>query len=330
MNSKKLIHDKSFSLPDKKVWSGRETNPELGIQYWYQAVDFYAAEAITALPKNDNPPDISILGYVCQEGVRRNKGRVGAAEGPSKVRERLAKLAYHLDGQKIGDYGDVNCVHEDLESCQQDLAKVISCMIKDGSFPIVIGGGHDIAYGHFLGLFDAKKDFDNHKFGIINFDAHFDLRPVLDKPNSGTPFNQILTEFGDQVEYFVIGIQQSANTKELFDIADIHSVHYVDSTDCQIGKVTAVTDQLDKLISKVDSIYISIDMDGFSSAYAPGVSAPSPLGFEPDFVLAVLDFILKSKKVISCDLAELNPTYDPDNLTANLAARLVDHIACYK
>jgi formiminoglutamase len=45
-------------------------------------------------------------------------------------------------------------------------------------------------------------------------------------------------------------------------------------------------------------------MDGFSSAYAPGV-----------------------RKVISCNIAELNPTVDQDNITANLAAKLVDYIA---
>ena len=75
---------------------------------------------------------------------------------------------------------------------------------------------------------------------------------------------------------------------------------------------------------------MSIDLDGFSSAYAPGVSAPSPLGFAPHFVYKILSFIFASKKVISCDLAELNPTLDQDNITSNLAAKLVDHISSIK
>lgn len=74
-------------------------------------------------------------------------------------------------------------------------------------------------------------------------------------------------------------------------------------------------------------MYLTIDLDGFSSAYAPGVSAPSPDGFDPVFIYKVLDFVLKSKKVISCDIAELNPDFDIDENTAFLAARLVDYIA---
>ena len=71
-------------------------------------------------------------------------------------------------------------------------------------------------------------------------------------------------------------------------------------------------------------------LDGFSSAYAPGVSAPSPLGFTPNFMYKMLQFLFDTKKVISCDIAELNPTLDTDNLTANLAAKLLDFIVCIK
>jgi formiminoglutamase len=80
------------------------------------------------------------------------------------------------------------------------------------------------------------------------------------------------------------------------------------------------------MIDSCDHIYITIDLDGFSSAYAPGVSAPSPLGFTPYFVFKMLRFLFDTKKIISCDIAELNPTLDRDNVTANLAAKLVDFI----
>ncbi|MFI8606321.1 arginase family protein [Cellulophaga baltica] len=69
-------------------------------------------------------------------------------------------------------------------------------------------------------------------------------------------------------------------------------------------------------------------MDGFSSAYSPGVSAPSPLGFTPHFVFKMLDFLMDTNKVISCDIVEVNPSLDRDNITSNLAARLVDYVVC--
>ena len=175
---------------------------------------------------------------------------------------------------------------------------------------------------HLGKVLDAKN-----KVGIINFDAHFDLRPIEKKPNSGTPFNQILTEF-ENVKYFAIGIQRQANTKELFNIARNENINFAVNYDCESSKeeLNALKTNIQTAIDSCDHLYITIDLDGFSSAYAPGVSAPSPLGFTPYFVFKMLDFLFDTKKVISFDIAELNPTLDRDNITANLAAKLVDFI----
>ncbi len=79
-------------------------------------------------------------------------------------------------------------------------------------------------------------------------------------------------------------------------------------------------------MSKVDKVHVTIDLDGFSSAYAPGVSAASPMGFSPDIALKSLHKIIKSEKLISLDLAEYNPKYDRDNQTAKLASSLIHFI----
>ncbi|MFT7330156.1 MAG: formiminoglutamase [Roseivirga sp.] len=305
-------------------WTGRKSNPDLGKQYWYQEIELIDLHQI----KNENPIDIALLGYVCDEGVRRNLGRIGAAKGPKMIRERLAKLPIHFDEKRVVDAGDIICIEEDMESCQQAFANTISKLISQKIFPIAIGGGHDMAYGHFIGIRDAVKNTSKNKIGIINFDAHFDLRPVEKKSNSGTPFNQILSESEESIDYFAIGIQRQSNTKDLFKIAKNHQVDYAINYDCESSsqELKALQQRLIPFISNNDYMYITIDMDGFSSAYAPGVSAPSPLGFTPYFVFKMLRFLFETKKVISCDLAELNPTLDRDNLTANLAAKLIDFI----
>ncbi|MDC1464221.1 formimidoylglutamase [Polaribacter sp.] len=181
-----------------------------------------------------------------------------------------------------------------------------------------------MAYANFNGIKDALKNISKNKIGIINFDAHFDLRAVETQPNSGTPFNQILTENND-VAYFAIGIQQQSNPKELFEIAVKKNVSYVSNFDCETFS-DALKSKLNTFIKEVDYLYITIDLDGFSSAYAPGVSAPSSLGFTPLFVYKVLAFLFESKKVISCDIAELNPDFDADEQTASLAAKLIDYV----
>lgn len=318
--------------PAQKIyWTGRKSNPDIGKQYWHQEIELCDINNLQDTSIHHKQIDIAILGYACDEGVRRNIGRVGTQQGPKVLRERLAKLPIHFESKIVADFGDIICIDEDMESCQGAFSKIISKLISENIFPIAIGGGHDMAYPHFMGIRNVIKNTPKNKIGIINFDAHFDLRPVEFKANSGTPFNQIISELdknNENVEYFAIGIQQQSNTKELFDIAKNKNISYAINYDCESSKteLEALKERLKPFIAKNDYLYITIDMDGFSSAYAPGVSAPSPLGFTPYFVFKLLSFLFESKKVISCDIAELNPTFDNDGITSILAAKIVDFI----
>ena len=67
-------------------------------------------------------------------------------------------------------------------------------------------------------------------------------------------------------------------------------------------------------------MYITICSDVFNSAYAPGVSSLQPFGMNPEIVLNLLKQIIKSKKVISLDVAEISPRFDSDNRSAKLVA----------
>jgi formiminoglutamase len=314
-----------YKPAERAYWKGRKSNPDMGNQYWHQEIKLIENEKGPSIPN----ADIAILGYVCDEGVRRNRGRIGAHKGPRAIRESLAKLPIHFENKLVADMGDIVCIDDDMEACQALFAKHISKLIKQKTFPIAIGGGHDMAYGHFMGIWNVIRHTEKRRVGIINFDAHFDLRPVETKSNSGTPFYQIINEISDSgegVDYFAIGIQQQSNTRELFKIAKNDQINYAINYDCESSgsELGLLKNRLKPFIEKVDYLYITVDMDGFSSAYAPGVSAPSPLGFTPYFVFKMLTFLLASQKVISFDIAELNPSLDRDNLTSVLAAKIID------
>lgn len=304
-----------YTTGTKENWFGR--NSLLKDQYWHQKI---LTDNISDF-KTKKGKEIGLLGYACDAGVQRNLGRIGARKAPKKIRTKLAKLPIHFQ-ENITDFGDITCIEDALEDCQKAFSKSITKLISNNVLPIAIGGGHDIAYANFNGIKEALKNTTKKNIGIINFDAHFDLRPVATKCNSGTPFNQILQE-NENVRYLAIGIQKQSNTQELFNIAKKHNVSFIPSRDCETFS-KALKTNLTTFVNHTDCIYITIDLDGFSSAYAPGVSAPSPFGFSPNFVYNALEFIFKSKKVISCDVAELNPEFDIDNSTANLAARLID------
>ncbi len=283
---------------------------------------------IASIVPNPDSKTIAILGYACDEGVRRNQGRVGAVEGPDAIRKQLGKMPNLLNpNTKLLDIGSILCMDGGMEEAQNQLSLVLTQLLKKNIFPVLLGGGHDMAYGHYRGI---KKYLNESKsIGIINFDAHFDLRNNSTGNNSGTPFYQIVQDCkadGAAFNYLCLGIRKDANDKVLFQTADNLDVNYIENEWFNLQYWKAVERELHTFISKVDSLYLTIDLDGFSSAYAPGVSASSPMGFSPDIILECLKIILHSQKLISMDIAEMNPKYDVDNCTAKLAASLVHYI----
>ena len=118
-------------------------------------------------------------------------------------------------------------------------------LLSNGAAPIILGGGHETLYGHYLGVREViGKDAT---LGIVNIDAHFDLRPYDEQPSSGTMFRQIL-ESDANARYFVAGIQRYGNTQELFDRADLLGVTYVYEDEMIPG-------QLEKLMDSLDSFH---------------------------------------------------------------------------
>lgn len=314
---------KSYREPSKDLYSGRNSSEKL-----------YLHEKISCLSLADlsdsNTKSFSILGYSCDEGVKRNSGRIGAAKGPDAIRKQLGKLPNHLSHEsKIYDTGTFCCTNGDMEKTQSNLSKVISQILSTGSFPLILGGGHDMAYGTYNGIQQYVKGSSS--IGIINFDAHFDLRSIdVDKPsNSGTPFYQIAQDCHQNqtpFHYLCLGVRSDANDKTLYDTAKGLGVQFIERDTFRIEFHNEINAWINAFINNVDHIYVTIDLDGFSSAYAPGVSAASPMGFTPDVVLESLKTIMGSGKLRILDIAELNPDFDIDNQTAKLAASLMHYV----
>ncbi len=303
-----------------KLWTGRQSGQQ---HYLHEKVQCINLER-DSIPKA-SANSFTLLGYACDEGVKRNKGRIGAFDGPDAIRTALAKLPNHLDHESaLIDAGTLECIDGKLENIQAHLAEKVTQLLEQNTFPILLGGGHDIAYGNYNGI---RNYLGNDKtLGIINFDAHFDLRSNTYGNNSGTPFYQIAkdcSENGVVFKYLCLGIRQDANDSLLFQTAADLEVSYVEHTKFTSNYAEQIVRVVLDFIREVDHIYVTIDLDGFSSAYAPGVSAPSPMGFSPDTVLDTLQMIIDSKKLISFDIAEMNPQYDVDHQTAKLAASLI-------
>lgn len=311
-----------YKNPDVGLWKGRTSDHKL---YLHEKV---ICAHFDELNLDSSRKTIVLLGYACDEGVKRNQGRIGAVEGPDAIRRQLAKMPNHLPSEtRFIDSGSIFCSDGNMEKAQDTLSEKVFRLLESNAFPLLLGGGHDIAYGHFEGI---KKYFGKEKrIGIINFDAHFDLRDNVLGNNSGTPFYQIATDCkaaGTDFHYLCLGIRSDANDKILFQTAESLGVSYIENPQFTLRNASSVAGSILDFLREVDHVYITIDLDGFSSAYAQGVSAPSPMGFAPSVVLESLQLILDSKKLISLDIAEMNPKYDIDDQTAKLAASLVQFV----
>ncbi|MDQ8934517.1 formimidoylglutamase [Acinetobacter rudis] len=270
-------------------------------------------------------PEYVLLGFASDEGVKRNHGRVGAVAGPQAIRQQLCNLPVH-EPLNIADLGDIVCQGEQLERAQDELSSVLTQNLAKGHKPIVLGGGHEVAFASFKGLFDYNQQYyPERRIGIINFDAHFDLRqdPIA---SSGTPFfqaAQLSQQSGQEFKYLCLGVAQHSNTKKLFDTAETLHCQYVYDYEFTDAKKMQIQTKVKQFITEIDDLYVTIDLDVFSAHIAPGVSAPAVKGIDLTHFEWIFQQIVHSSKVRLLDFAECNPSFDVDNKTARLAAYII-------
>lgn len=297
-----------------EAWSGRDDGPGREHLRWHTAI-------------RPGMAPTTLIGFASDAGVARNLGRVGAAAGPAALRGALGSMALATD-PGIGDAGDVVVTDDDdLEPGQARLGAAVAAVLGAGSFPVVLGGGHEIAYGSYLGIADHCAA-QGQQLGVLNLDAHFDLR-VASRPSSGTPFLQMArreTEHARRFEYAVVGISQPGNTRALFDEARYWGVRHLLDDDCGIASLPTVERFVEDFLAGVDAVYLTIDLDVLPAGVAPGVSAPAGLGVPLEVISRVCDVVSASGKLRLLDVAELNPSLDIDNRTARTAARLIHRI----
>lgn len=305
-------------LTDKNIWSGRldDEDGELGTR-WHQVVEIMN---FSQLKKSQNE-NIAFLGFCSDEGVKRNKGRVGAKDSPDIIRKALANLPYDLDvGKSIFDFGNIHLDDQNLEKARETQIESVSELLRNDYFPIVLGGGHETALGDFLAM---DSQFEH--IGIVNIDAHFDIRIPVENSTSGTPFFEMyhhMAQKGKTFDYLAIGIQPTGNTAALFKRAEDMGIQTVLADEVHIDLNYAIR-KLEDFIAHHDAIYLSVDLDVIDAAFAPGVSAPTVNGLTPFQVKSLLQKLIKSNKVKLFDIVELNANFDQDNRTAKLAAHLI-------
>lgn len=329
---------KLYQSPDLLHWKGRIDSVTLFDAFrWHQWIKpLNLEEPDPILPSDQTKLKIAFIGFCCDEGIRLNRGRHGASDGPDSIRKALSSLPCAFD-QSLGlyDAGNILCDEESpLEESQAALAHAVTKLLELGCFPIVLGGGHELAFGHWSGLYQhLKSKHIPEPLKIVNFDAHFDLRPykadadhIASGPSSGTMFRQIADvceEDQSPFDYLCIGVQKRGNTVDLFKAARALGTEYWLAVDLVGESIESQVEKLSHSVADAKHMYVTLCTDVIASSFAPGVSAPQPLGLHPEMVTQMIKSLIRTGNVLGFDVAEVSPRFDHDNVTASLASTVI-------
>ncbi len=260
-----------------------------------------------------------MLGCPQDEGVRRNRGRVGAAEGPSEIRRSLYRLSpLDIDPTVLFDLGDTR-IQKTLEETHELHFAIVRQLLDDGKRVIVLGGGNDLSYPDCAALAAACPELL-----VFNIDAHFDVRADVVR-NSGTPYRQLLDEgLIAPGLFFEMGYQPAVNSPVYLEYlrqqgVGHHSLHEL--------QATGVSSNFRRIVEENEhkAIFWGFDLDAVRAADAPGVSAPSPLGLTAEEFCDVARLAGSTSTTRIAEFTEVNPNLDRDHQTSRLTAFAIHH-----
>jgi formiminoglutamase len=269
-------------------------------------------------------PRAVLLGFPSDKGVQINGGRPGASDAPEVIREQLYKMTPSAEDYEpfvdlvthCRDAGNL-IIHGEVDEDQQNMGDVLAGYLEQGVVPIILGGGHETAFAHFLGYVQADISTS-----ILNLDAHTDVRPLKNGlAHSGSPFRQALEHDSNSAEsYMVAGLQPHSVAQSHLEFIDEHNGQYLFRDETNITSISGMLHQHDS-----DRLMVTFDMDAVDQSQAPGVSAPCSNGLPADLWLTAAYLAGRHEQVSSFDLSEVNPFHDRDNQTAKLAALTIWH-----
>jgi agmatinase len=260
--------------------------------------------------------DVVIVGV--PDESKSHAKRKGASRGPDSLRqasnesgffERNGKLIPvcpilgKISNKLIFDYGNIP---------RENLQKLITDLVANNKIPIVIGGDHSITST----VLQATGNIHG-KLGLFYFDAHPDF-----VSSTTDYYGSVLTDSSRWIDFsksMLIGTR-AAEPEEL---ENAESVGLEVITPIDVAKL-GISRVANKLQAKGynNKRYVSIDLDCADPAYAPGVSLPSPCGLSSIDLVYLVKLVVNSG-IVGIDIVELSPDFDLNNMTANLAARIL-------
>jgi arginase len=295
--------------------------------------------ATTTLPQPSTdrilPERVDVIGVPMDLGADRR----GVDMGPSAIRyARLREGLEALGIPTIIDHGNLVVPVAESSAAQavknakylpiilavcDELSRIVEQTIRQGGFPIVLGGDHSIAIGTLAGVFRARKT----QPGLIWVDAHGDINTPLTSISGnvhGMPVSIALEEHNISVERTVLVGLRDVDPPERARIRELGVRAFSMSEIDRLGMERVMEETLAIVgTGGPRSVHVSFDMDGIDPREAPGVGTAVPGGLTYREAHLAMEIVASAGVLGSIEVTETNPILDEGNRTAELAVELI-------
>lgn len=256
-----------------------------------------------------HPAKFVVLGVPEDIGIRANHGQPGAAGAWESFLKAFVNIQVNRfnDPKNVILLGRLDCQEFMLQASNIDeadpnyllklgdlvkqidqvLANIVQRIVENGKIPIVIGGGHNNAYGNIKGASKALNDPIN----VINIDAHTDLRQ-LEHRHSGNGFSYAIE--GQYLnKYSIFGLHRNYTPEYIFqemDYSDNIQYHFAEDL---LKFPDEIARRFQSGIEAFDGKSFGLELDCDAIAGFPS-SAKSPSGFTVNQVRNLIQLGAKS------------------------------------
>lgn len=217
---------------------------------------------------------------------------------------------------RVDDLGDLPLAQSKVEDAQQPIEAAVQSAVARADAVVLLGGDNSITRPAFLGMHGNLQ-----QCGLLTLDAHLDLRTLEGGLRNGNPVRALLADGLPGENIVQIGIQSFANSADYFQVAKEVGIRVIPVEQvADDGIEDTVTQALHELASKVDAIYVDLDLDVMDRAFAPATAGARPGGLTPFDTRRAAYLCGAHPKVRVMDLVEMDPTRDINDITALAAA----------
>ncbi len=279
---------------------------------------------------SDGLPDVGILGVPYDITSSYSPG---ARFGPDAIRNATDGERSHSYNLQIGraelddseplskritveDIGDLEIVYRLPEQAIYDISEATTKLAKHQTYLLFLGGDHFITYPILRGF---SRTTDS-KIGLVYLDAHADLYDEMGghQLSHATTLRRIISDGIVDTENIVAYDLRTALPDQKKEIMKQRPL--------KIQDTHTFSEHLQEVSQRVDSIYLSIDLDVLSPELVPGVSHPESGGLSISNIVQLIREVFTTMKVLGADIVELNPLLDQTGVTAISARDIIKEI----